>query len=351
MDTIQNSTFMAILSNEGKEKIGDFQTEFKKPINLNHQFECAITEINLPSGIKQSIVKNSFKIKLKLNFESLKEFADVNSQYYEDAIKDENYRFKQEYSLQFKDVEELSSNLTKINKLAKEYTRDKIKSFFPRLDFAHFKTQNKLVYPELSIKDQKLEIRRGYLLMANIESAYLDGFAVTVKSWAGNLEESESDSTNLWQIEKNFEEEYILRIFERSDELQSMFDLIIDPEFSYLLEDSKNIITYPKIGQTISHSIVSKFESDLVLVYVYSNIIKESIVGNVKANILRVFQYDKTKSTVSTQYKFTNLFFVPLRIEEINSIRISLRDNLGRVVHYDEGYISLTLLFRPIEYM
>ena len=350
MDTIQNSTFMVILSNEDQEKIGDFQTEFKKPINLNHQFECAITEIDLPSGIKQSIVKDTFKIKLKLNFESLKEFVDVNSKYYEDVIKDENYRFKQEYSLQFKDVNELSSNLTKINKIAKEYTRDKIKSFFPRLDFADFKAKTKLVYPELSIKDQKLEIRRGYLLMSNM-TGYIDGFAVTIKSWAGNVKESESDSTNLWLIEKEFEEQYILRKFERSDELQSMFDLIIDPEFSYLLEDSKNVIAYPKIGQTISHSIVSKFESELVLVYVYSNIIKESIVGNVKANILRVFQYDRTKSSVPTQYKFTNLFFIPLRIEEINSIRIQLRDNLGRVIKYEEGYISLTLLFRPIEHM
>lgn len=83
--------------------------------------------------------------------------------------------------------------------------------------------------------------------------------------------------------------------------------------------------------------------------FVYSDIIEESQIGNVKANLLRVVSKENSFFEDVNIYTFNNLMFVPLRINEINSIKISITDNFGQIINYKNGYIYLKLLFRNDE--
>ncbi len=83
----------------------------------------------------------------------------------------------------------------------------------------------------------------------------------------------------------------------------------------------------------------------------YSDIVKETYVGNTKSNILRVFPVNKLDKNKIISYNFEHLFYIPLRVNEIISIKISIRDSLSNIIIYDEGDISLTLIFRPKEHI
>ena len=90
---------------------------------------------------------------------------------------------------------------------------------------------------------------------------------------------------------------------------------------------------------------------DINVFHVYSDIIKESYIGNVKANILRIFPRNKLCKDETLTYYFDKNMFIPLRVDEINSIKISIRNNLADVMKYKKGNISATLLIRPLEYI
>ena len=83
------------------------------------------------------------------------------------------------------------------------------------------------------------------------------------------------------------------------------------------------------------------------VIYIYTDIVKDSLVGSQKVNILKIVSLAKNK----TFYMFSNVNFIPLRVENIDSITVSLRNHLGESIYFDEGFISLTLLIRPIEHL
>jgi len=95
----------------------------------------------------------------------------------------------------------------------------------------------------------------------------------------------------------------------------------------------------------------SEIKNIVDILFVYSNIVKESYVGNTKSNILRVFPVNKIDKNIIISYRFEHPFYIPLRVNEIISIKISIRDSLSNILLYDEGDITLTLLFRPKEHI
>ena len=85
--------------------------------------------------------------------------------------------------------------------------------------------------------------------------------------------------------------------------------------------------------------------------YLYLDIIRESFIGDQKSNILRIFTHNKNSTDENVTYKFENNLFIPLRVEEIISIKLSIRNNRGELLGYDVGEICVTLLFRPSEHI
>ena len=83
-------------------------------------------------------------------------------------------------------------------------------------------------------------------------------------------------------------------------------------------------------------------------IYIYTDIVKGTHCGNVKANILRVLLTTLLTDEELVDYSFDNLMFIPLRIQEIHSIKISCADSTCITPNYDKVYISLSLMFRPV---
>ena len=81
------------------------------------------------------------------------------------------------------------------------------------------------------------------------------------------------------------------------------------------------------------------------LLFVKSDILKVSYVNNSRSECMRSISF----SNRIQHYSFNNYLFIPIRFEDIDSIKISIKDTDDNVFYYEEGFISLTLLVRPIE--
>lgn len=96
---------------------------------------------------------------------------------------------------------------------------------------------------------------------------------------------------------------------------------------------------------------ISKYKIDLLAnnhsLFIYSNIIEESFIGNKKFQLLRVFPLsqiqgqDKMKSLV-----FNPIIFFPLRLHKFDTITVQIRDSAGNLLIFENGTVTLTLIFR-----
>ncbi len=111
------------------------------------------------------------------------------------------------------------------------------------------------------------------------------------------------------------------------------------------INDGKEIEDYDEFAEN------SPINLDIDSFYVYSDIIKESYINDTKVNILRIFQRDKKTNDEVISYSFDEKLFIPLRVKEITSIKISIRNVSADELFFTRGGIRCTLLIRPIEYI
>ena len=81
------------------------------------------------------------------------------------------------------------------------------------------------------------------------------------------------------------------------------------------------------------------------ILFVYCDILKQSFIDNRRGEVLRVVTFSPNNNNLS----FKSKIFIPLRMIEIDTIKISIRDYNGNLFYYKDGYISLALIIRPIE--
>jgi hypothetical protein len=86
---------------------------------------------------------------------------------------------------------------------------------------------------------------------------------------------------------------------------------------------------------------------DQHMIYIYADIIRESFIDNMRANILRIVSLETDKS----YYSFKHQIYIPMRVEEFNSINVSIRNSEGKILYFNEGSICIALLLRPIEHI
>ena len=158
---------------------------------------------------------------------------------------------------------------------------------------------------------------------------------------------------------RGYTEEHVLRaiyFFEISKELHETFGYSLDqyPLFEYddakekeFFWPAKEYFDYLIKHHKPKYKTILEIDNDTL--YVYCDILKESYVGNMKANILRIFPTNKTSNEEDVTYTFHNLIFIPLRVENVDSITISVRNYLGDVIKFEGNDISVLLEFRPIE--
>ena len=81
-------------------------------------------------------------------------------------------------------------------------------------------------------------------------------------------------------------------------------------------------------------------------VFVYTDIIKEAIVGDTHAPLLRRVQITGAANTIQT-ISFPNPIYQPLKQSAFREVIIYLRDNIGDPISFDHGEVSVVLSFRP----
>ena len=85
--------------------------------------------------------------------------------------------------------------------------------------------------------------------------------------------------------------------------------------------------------------------------YIYTNIIRESFVGNKKAQLLRVIPVDKPtdkKIIINKSISFNPILFYPLRSTTFDLIEIQIRDSTGNLIKFESGKVIITLMFKEI---
>lgn len=94
-----------------------------------------------------------------------------------------------------------------------------------------------------------------------------------------------------------------------------------------------------------SHVVDLKFRAHTV--YVYSDIVKHSIVGDKRAPLLRVVPVNPLLGEMQT-VSFQPLIYQPVTKTNFRQIGIYLRDGTGRPIPFERGAVNVVLAFRPI---
>jgi len=94
---------------------------------------------------------------------------------------------------------------------------------------------------------------------------------------------------------------------------------------------------------------VSTFAADVnrsvATIFVYCNVVRESIVGNTTAPLLRTLNIEGRYGDVIQKIYHTPIY-VPLQRSYFDSIEINIRDDTGRLVPFESGKAIVTLHFR-----
>ena len=184
--------------------------------------------------------------------------------------------------------------------------------------------------------------------------------------------------TNMRSITSEFIEEYFKKLHPEAEYTITL--PIIELKKNFIkLENGKVIIKdklINKIGEVelywtfddTLHYILGYQESDLKkpegtakypvdiygsnhALYVYTNIIKESFVGNQKSQILRIIPLEKNinnDQVIMKSKSFNPILFFPLRMHSFDMIEIEIRDATGRYIVFESGRVIVTLMFKKI---
>lgn len=317
-------------SSNGEMKDCEINIEYDKPIVFDKQMKCCLFDLILPDvKLKKPIIEGNFALTYYwCVLDEAKEYGpgiytrtfhlDQNKYFnMEDLIKDLNDKIEliknhEEYMrVHFKKVPEddiiesqtwTSSNIyfiKKDKKIEVHYKTGKVKvksqkMVFPQEDEFGFKPDPYPVGPPIEI--------------------------LAVFSWIGMNQELE----NVLSIPK------VLR------------DMRKIGENSPLNEVTKK---YLNNGVDIIVELDYISPSKPEIIQAYCDIVSESYINRKKINLLRTFCF-KHKD-----YDLMNnkIFFVPLRVNEFNSISIQLKDISGHFLYFTEGDIIITLIIKPIE--
>ena len=104
-------------------------------------------------------------------------------------------------------------------------------------------------------------------------------------------------------------------------------------------------LTYT-IGEP-SDKVVSWRASHLAFqtIYIYSDVVASQVVGDVRANLLRVIAPKGSHGDVISE-NFVHVFYNDVRVKSFNTVEILLRGDTGRSIPFSGGVVEVTLHFK-----
>ena len=338
-------TYIILDNKSSDEKQCEFEVTFPNTIYLNGAYECALIQTTLPNNLY--INKFPKKYKIYLNMVWVKSFK--YSQFEENA-----YPFDKETSqdyLKSKIIElEIGPNILGHKKFIREFekvvknqkTFDEINDFYKKRFSGANITQNlTLIWPQISYQNGKFKNKQGGVRFTGIlKDIYNREFKAPKYTSRNNLDFYKD-------FKKEFHKHKIMFLYLTfNEELHEKlgFDPNFYPNIKLIEVADNNSLQQLNEGS-------AKYKVDLDWfdpIYMYCDIVSETYCGNVKANILKIFQRYSMKESEVVDYSFDNLMFIRLRVNEIHSIKISCADSTGEIPTFENGFISLSLLLRPL---
>ena len=122
----------------------------------------------------------------------------------------------------------------------------------------------------------------------------------------------------------------------------------LDWDLSWIFEDKlisliQFLIHHPN---SVKYDTQSNITSNY---YINIDIIKPSIIGSSKSNLLRIVSRSNINYKNSVEFK--NKIFIPVSKQLIESITVTIKDNKGKLIDFHGDKIILILLFRPLEHI
>ena len=119
---------------------------------------------------------------------------------------------------------------------------------------------------------------------------------------------------------------------------------------------SQNILNILGLGRREGHfytrGIYSENTADITegfnALYIYSNIVKTTLVGDSLVPLLRVIPYKTSKQTHRAQ-TFQHVQYQPVHQTQTDIIEINIRRDNGGIVPFAGGKVILTLHFRELQ--
>jgi len=111
-------------------------------------------------------------------------------------------------------------------------------------------------------------------------------------------------------------------------------------------EGMAEMLGFPR--RAIHNTQVAPFQADIRTIYslyVYSDLVEEQLVGDVRAPLLRIVNVEGENSDIIT-HAYNKPYFLPLKKREFDTIEIYIRDDTGQKVPFQRGKVIVTLAFR-----
>lgn len=347
MDIHESEEKYIFFHNANQDKKGEFEINLSDTLNLT-QYECALFDLNLPNKIKTEkffveryIYLNLVWVK-KIDFEIFEK--DKRPEYFDEET---NPEAKTPLKVDLKigpNIETLDQLKNAIIEVTKgDSIHDKIESLY-KTRFAKafgLEDQINLFYPKISFDNGFFRNVVGEIRFRGLTKKYLSEFTEVKVSGEPYLEETYISSER----------------FEFFKTKAAFLYFTFDEELHEILGFDGN--KYPNVRITETTDEIKcelynngwadyKCEIDWFnLIYIYTDIVRESYCGNIKANILKVVTRESDDQKDIIHYSFPNLLFVPLRVDEIRTIKFKLCDSFGQIIAYTKGMISMTLFMRP----
>ena len=336
-----------------EEENSEWITTYVKPINLERKMECSLIDISLPEKpYNYKILNKNLKIELIYDLTGLRDggLENLDRNKYGNLNEDEveykdrfnspkpfnekdkptkiiNFNLKEEYNSY---IELMNHILEVINIQMNERAKFEFKRWMPTSFDNNGNARNFVQFHPMKINQRNVEIAE------NLYYKFTAG-RISAKETLppGSTNEPEVRTIAFFNFSFNKELHTVLGI-------QDLFPL---NTFSTTLNKIHETSTDDAINEREIRIKPYKNIFNNQILYVFCDILKDSFIGNQKGDVLRVFPFTPQKRNSS----FGSKIFIPLRMDEIDTIKITIKDKNGELFYFQNDCISLTLLIRPIE--
>lgn len=319
----------------------EFEVNFLKTLHLSEPCECALVELNIPNSIiinKFEKTKIEFMCKFDKNLTNLLKEAFVSTN-------DPKYYDKETSATWQRDGEKHEYTMHRITSF------EDVKAFFNKLNddvipiierFYKSRFGSAVLMDGVNFEKPKISIENGYF-RNNVGHIKFRGI---LEKDINAIKTSPNETV---EIVYN---KLTLNFFDHPGaHFYFNFDKTLHDLFGFNSDVYPNVDDIPGPSYPIQINkglALKKFDISLFnQFFLLTNIVKDSYCGSEKKNILKVIRKLPSTSDIVT-YKCENLMFIPVKYNEIRSIKFTLINKFDQVLSYDRGYMSLILVIRPI---